>query len=362
MFQQLLRPSWPLNWGGLPVILLSLLLLGVLTAALGMLQNFADVGTVTITYLIAVLFAATHGGVFPAIVTAFAAIAAAAFFFYAPIYDFRVYNPVHLIDLVLFVIVAVVTGKLATNARSAKLRANTDALRDALIGSVSHELRTPLASITGSVSILARSPEVSSSGRLQPLVEGMQEEATRLNALIENLLDSTRISSEGIRPHAEWADPGDIVNAAVERRARLLVSRQVRISIDVDLPLVHTDPTLIEKALGHLIENAAKYSPPNSFIDIAARLSGGKLQLTVSDGGAGLTREERALIWERFYRGRRHRSTTTGSGLGLWITRALVEACGGQVDVQSAGIHRGTTVSIALPLSQEVQAREAIDQ
>ena len=112
------------------MILISLFLLAILTAALATLQSFADVGTVTIIYLIAVLFAATHGGVFPAIVTSFAAVAAAAFFFYAPIYDFRVYNPIHLIDLVLFVIVAVVTGKLATDARTAKLRKDTDALRE----------------------------------------------------------------------------------------------------------------------------------------------------------------------------------------------------------------------------------------
>ena len=127
-----------------------------------MLQNFADVETVTIIYLIAVLYAATHGGIFPAIVTALAAIGAAAFFFYAPIYDFRVYSPIHLVDLVLFIIVAVVTGKLATDARKAKMREEADALREALIGSVSHELRSPLSSIIGSASILARSPEITS--------------------------------------------------------------------------------------------------------------------------------------------------------------------------------------------------------
>src|SRR5262245_24683937 len=144
------------NRGNVSVLTVALALLGVLTAALAMLQQFADVGTVTITYLIAVLFAATHGGVFAALVTALAAIGAAAFFFYEPIYDFRVYNPIHLLDLVLFIIVAVVTGKLATDARKAKMREQADALREALIGSVSHELRTPLSSIVGTASVLAQ--------------------------------------------------------------------------------------------------------------------------------------------------------------------------------------------------------------
>ena len=189
----------------------------------------------------------------------------------------------------------------------------------------------------------------------------MQEEATRLNNLIENLLDSTRISSEGIRPHVEWADPGDIVNAAVAKKAGLLAHRPLRISIESDLPLVHTDPTLIEKALGPFIETAAKYSAPASPIEVTASLSNEAVKLAVSDNGVGLTREERPLIWERFYRGRRHRSTTTGSGLGLWITRSLVEACGGQANAQSAGINRGTTMSIALPIASNRPARDFPD-
>jgi len=337
------------DWGNVSVLAVSLALLGVLTAALAMLQQFADVGTVTITYLIAVLFAATHGGVLVALVTALAAIGAAAFFFYEPIYDFRVYNPIHVLDLALFIIVAVVTGKLATDARKAKLREQADALRDALIGSVSHELRSPLASIIGSASILARSPDIAANARTLSLVQGMQEEAERLNSHIENLLDSTRISSEGIRPHLEWVDPGDIVNTAIEKKKRLLSAHQLDVAVEHDLPLVHVDPTLIEKALEHLIENAAKYSPPASRIKVSAGRIGSVVKLSVKDHGVGLAREERDRIWERFYRSPRHRHMV-GSGLGLWITRALVTACNGQVEASSGGIGRGATLSIFLPV------------
>jgi K+-sensing histidine kinase KdpD len=345
-----------LNWrdfvppGSFTVIALSLAVLAFLTAAMAGLQAFADVGTVTIIYLIAVLFAAIRGGVFPAVLTALAAIGAAAFFFYAPIYDFRVYSPIHLIDLVLFIIVAVVTGKLARNARKARNWEQADALREALIGSVSHELRSPLSSILGSASILARSPEVTASERLLPLVHGMQEEAARLNDHIQNLLDSTRISSEGVRPNNEWVDPGDIVNAAIDHKRRSLGGHQLNVVIEEDLPLVHVDPALIERALGHLIENAVKYSPPGSPIEVRAEQRDGMVRLAVKDQGVGLSRDERERIWERFYRSPRLRERIGGSGLGLWIAQALVAACQGQAEAFSAGVGRGSTLTLRLPV------------
>ena len=138
----------------LSAIGVSLVLVALLTAALAAASRFVDVEHVTIIYLIPVLVAAIRGGVVPAVISAVAGVGASAFFFYPPLYDFRVHNPVHIVDLVLFVFVAVVTGHLAANVRQAKLRAEADALREALIGSVSHELRTPLSSIVGSASVL----------------------------------------------------------------------------------------------------------------------------------------------------------------------------------------------------------------
>jgi K+-sensing histidine kinase KdpD len=337
---------------------LSLLLVALLTAALGALSRFVDVETVTVIYLIPVLVAAIRGGVVPAVIAALAGIGAAAFFFYPPIYDFRVHNPVHLVDLVLFIIVAVVTGRLATNLRHAKMREQADALREALIGSVSHELRTPLSSIVGSASVLAQSPEIAKDGRLAPLVHGLREEAERLNDHIQNLLDATRISSEGIRPRAEWVDPGDIVNAAVERKRRLLAGHRLSVAVAHDLPLVQVDSTLIEKALGQLIENAVKYSPPTSSIEISAEQIDRTVRIAVRDQGAGLSAEEREKIWERFYRSPRHRDSTAGSGLGLWIARALVTACEGKVEAFSAGIGRGATLSLHLPVQQHAGAEQ----
>lgn len=341
----------------LRVVGASLLVLAFLTAAMVALQNVVAVATVMIVYLIAVLFAAIRGGVVPAVIAAVAAIGAAAFFFYEPIYDFRVHNPIHLIDLVLFIIVAVVTGKLATDVKKAKIREQADALREALIGSVSHELRTPLSTIVGSASVLAQSPDVAGNPHLMPLVQGLREEAERLNDNIQNLLDATRISNEGVQPHAEWVDPGDVVNAAIERKRRLLANHKVNVSVADNLPMVRLDPMLIEKALGQLIENAVKYSPPATPIEIKAEQTQGMMRIAVMDRGVGMTHAERERIFERFYRSPRHHDTIPGSGLGLWIAHNLVVSCDGHIESFSAGIGDGSTVSIYLP----VQPRDGAD-
>jgi|RhiMetdeSRZDD1v2_1073273.scaffolds.fasta_scaffold00205_31 K+-sensing histidine kinase KdpD len=334
---------------------LALLLVAALTAALATLQRFIAVETVTIIYLIPVLVGAIRGGVVPAVVAAVAAIAASAFFFYAPIYDFRVHNPIHLVDLVLFIIVAVVTGQLATRVRRARMRAEADALREALIGSVSHELRTPLSSILGSASILGESQVVANDARLSALVRVLREEAERLDNDIQNLLDATRISSEGIRPRVEWVDPADIVNAALAHKRRLLGPDQVKVSVADDLPLVRVDSSMLQKALSQLIENAIKYSPAGAAIQISAEPAGPEVRIAVKDEGAGLSADERERIWDRFYRSPRHRERIAGSGLGLWIARALVAACGGRVEAFSAGAGRGATLSIYLPVRPQAE-------
>jgi K+-sensing histidine kinase KdpD len=328
---------------------LPLFLVAVLTVALAALGRFANVDTVTTLYLIPVLVGALRGGVFAAVTTALVGLAVAAFFFYPPLYDFRVHSPVQIVDLVLFIIVAVVTGQLAANVRRAKLREQGEALREALIGSVSHELRTPLSTILGSASVLAQSPQIARDERLGPLVQGLREEAERLDGHIQNLIDASRISSEGIEPRSEWVDPADVVNAAVDRKRALLADRRVGIVVPEDLPLLRVDAALVERALGHLVENAAKYSPPGSPIEIAAGQDGAMVTFAVRDEGSGFAAEERDRIWERFYRSPRH-GDIAGSGLGLWIARSLVEACGGRVEAFSAGGGRGATLSLHLPI------------
>jgi two-component system sensor histidine kinase KdpD len=240
---------------------------------------------------------------------------------------------------------------VARALNDAKMRSETELLREALIGSVSHELRTPLASILGAATVLSKSAAVAKDERLTALATVVRDESERLNNDIQNLLDATRISREQIRPRQEWIEPQDIVNSALERRRRRLSGHRVSLDMDSNLPFIYVDAVLVEQAFVQIVDNAAKYSPAGSPITIAAKRNGRDVVLSVHDQGAGLTAKESAQIGERFFRGKRLAATTSGSGLGLWIAKAFVGANGGKMEAVSAGAEQGTTVSIHLPFA-----------
>jgi two-component system sensor histidine kinase KdpD len=241
----------------------------------------------------------------------------------------------------------------------AKMRSETELLREALIGSVSHELRTPLSAILGAASVLRRSPAIEQNERLRSLTGVVRDEAERLNNDIQNLLDATRVSRQQIRPQVEWIEPVDIVNSALERRRRRLEGHNVVLDMDSNLPFIYVDPVLVQQAFVQIVDNAAKYSPPGSTIDVSAKRNGHDVVLSVTDHGAGLTDDEKAQLGERFYRGHRLAATTSGSGLGLWIAKAFVMANGGRIQATSPGANQGTTVSIYLPYTPDTPQPEA---
>jgi two-component system, OmpR family, sensor histidine kinase KdpD len=249
---------------------------------------------------------------------------------------------------------------LAHAISEVRMRAESERFRDALIDSVSHELRTPLASILGAATVLRDAPAVAGEARLSSLANVVRDEAERLNNEIQNLLDATRITGEALQPKLEWAEVADIVNVAVERRRIRLGSHAVEVDLPSEMPLIQVDAVLIEKALGQIIANAAKYSPPGSRIRILGWRDGGTLALAVSDEGAGLSAEESAHLGERFFRGPRHVQTTPGSGLGFWIANAFVAANGGTIEATSPGEDKGTTVTMRLPIPANVEQLESI--
>jgi K+-sensing histidine kinase KdpD len=254
--------------------------------------------------------------------------------------------------------------KIAEAVERAKLKYQTDKLRDALVGGVSHELRTPLASITGSASVLAQTPAIQNDGRLYGLVEAIQDQASQLDTDIRNLLDATRITANGISPRLEWTDPTDIVHAAVHQKGRRLAEHSVHLDLAPDLPLVKVDSVLVEQALGQLLDNAAKYSPAGSPVIVSGRLEHDRVVLSVRDEGAGLTSEEKDQFGRRSFRSQRLAAGSSGSGLGLWVASTFVAANRGTLDVVSEGPDRGTIVAIRLPvdLADVAVPAEAIDE
>jgi K+-sensing histidine kinase KdpD len=225
-------------------------------------------------------------------------------------------------------------------------------LRDAFHGTLSHELCSPLAAIQGSTSVLASMDIVRGNAQAGSLVEAISEEVADLDGYIQNLLNATRVTAGGISPRLEWADPRDIVNAAVKRRTRRLAAHNVTSEFAEELPLIHVDSGLIEDSCGQVLENAAKYSPAGSTIAIKVWAEKELVILSVSDQGIGIAPDDQQQLGRKSFRSQRHQGTIPGSGLGFWIASTFVRANGGTIDISSQGQGQGTTVSICLPYFQ----------
>jgi len=218
--------------------------------------------------------------------------------------------------------------RLGEEAEAVRVQAETERLRNALLTSVSHDLRTPLATIVGAASALLEGGAVDARTRHE-LLESVREEAERLNRLIGNLLQMTRLESGTLQLQREWHPIEEIVGAALGRVGKRLGDRQVTVRIPEDLPLVPIDDVLIEQVLVNLLENAIKYTPPGSPIRILATATEGRVTIEVADCGPGLPSGEEDRVFEKFYRA--SPAGGRGVGLGLSICRGIVHAHGGRI-------------------------------
>lgn len=242
---------------------------------------------------------------------------------------------------------------LARTISEARTRAETEHFRQALIGSVSHELRTPLSSILGASTVLSLAPEVTGNARLKKLAALIHQESERLNVEIENILDASRITGRALQAKLEWAEPADFINAALQRCRYRLIGRTVEVALPDELILLRIDSVLMERALGQILDNAAKYSPSEAPICVRGRLESGQFVISVTDQGAGLDANDRTLLGQKFFRGNRHSQITSGLGLGFWIASAFVAVNNGTIEAASEGVNKGMTVTVRLPLSMK---------
>jgi two-component system sensor histidine kinase KdpD len=236
---------------------------------------------------------------------------------------------------------------LAEQGAVDRRRADEERLRNALLSSVSHDLRTPLGVITGAVSTALETPDLPEPARRE-LLQSAQEEAQRLHRLVSNLLDITRLESGSIDLHTEWTPMEEVVGAALNRRELASEAHRVRVSLPEDLPLVAMDGVLMEQLLLNLLDNALKYSPPGSPVDIKAWAAGKSLTLSISDQGPGIPAGEEERIFEKLARGQAA-SNRPGAGLGLAICRGIVTAHGGRIQAVNHP-HGGAQFLVTLPL------------
>ena len=223
--------------------------------------------------------------------------------------------------------------RLGEEARHAEVEMETERLRSSLLSSVSHDLRTPLGVITGATSTLLQDEATIDPAARRELLETAHEEAERLNRLVRNLLDMTRVASGAIRPKKEWHPLDEIIGVALHRLEPRLGGRKVDVKLPADLPPVPLDDVLIEQVFINLLENSLKYTPAGSPIDIRATAKPGAVEIEVADRGAGVPPAERDHVFEKFYRLTREPSGG-GAGLGLAICRGVVEAHGGRIWVE----------------------------
>lgn len=239
--------------------------------------------------------------------------------------------------------------RLGEDASRARLEAETNRLRAALFSSVTHDLRTPLASITASVtSLLGEEAEFSPEDRTD-LLETIRQEAERLNRLVGNLLDLSRIRAGALNPARSRASIEEVVESVVARLQPLLARHEVRLRLREDLPDIPIDVVQIDQVLTNLLENAVKFSPPSAPIAVSAARWRDAVEVRVADRGIGIPAEDRERVFEPFVRA--DHETTTGSGLGLSISRAIVESHGGRIWIEGTP-GGGTTVVVELPLEE----------
>jgi K+-sensing histidine kinase KdpD len=329
------------------------LLAALLTlVVVGLLHTSIGLPAAILLYLVPVILAASRWGRRPAILACLVPVLGHDVLFVEPYGTLTIASPDEALGLVLLLFTALTTGQLADSARrgaeatrAAAAAQRQDELKTALLRAVSHDLRTPLASIKASVSGL-RQPgaDYSDDDRAELLAE-IEEEADRLDRLVSNLLDASRLEAGVLKPRPQAQDLGELIGAVLRRLQPLLDGREVAVEIPDGLPLVACDYAQLDQVVTNLVENAVLHTPAGGSIRLGAARRDGSVEVEVVDQGPGIRAADRERIFRPFERGP---TRARGSGLGLTIARGLAEANGGRLWVEAA-VGGGARFVVSLP-------------
>ena len=245
-------------------------------------------------------------------------------------------------------------ARLRRESLQVEVLQRTDALRAALLSSVSHDLRTPLASIKAAASSLLQEDVQWDDEARHSFALAIEREADRLNRLVANLLDMSRIEGGALKPEKEWYPIDELIHDVLGRMQPLLQGRSVQTHLPDDLPPVELDYLQIDQVLTNLIENAVRYTPAGSPIEVSVEVNGDQMVISVADRGPGIPPADRERVFDKFYRVLDTQTKTTrptGSGLGLAVSKGLVEAHGGRIWVEDRE-GGGAVFRFTLPLGK----------
>ena len=353
-------------------------------------HEITNTATVALTFLLLVLFVATFAGRNPALLASTAAMFCFNYFFLPPVRTFTIADSQNLVTWAAFLITAVTAGELSAYAKrraseaekrqteieklyeelqsafekasEAEALRRSEKLKSALLDAVTHDLLTPLTSIKAAVTTLLdgenddRTIELDDESRRE-FLDVINEETDRLNRFIEGMVELAQIEagSNGLR--RSWSDVPEIIEAALYRAENLLRNRHITLKLEENLPLVRVDSKALAEIVYTLLDNAAKYSPEYSQIEITARLAGeDAVEISLADEGEGVPAEWRERVFDKFFRvGETEKSALKpkGMGLGLAIAKGIIEAHEGKISVTDKIVGKGAKFTVIVPIGDE---------
>jgi len=254
-------------------------------------------------------------------------------------------------------------SRLAQEAERARLLEASDQLKSALLSSVSHDLRTPLSAIKASATVLLQQDVAMDAAARYDLLSAINEETDRLNRLVGDLLDMSRIEAGALRLKLDWCDLDELIRAVMYRLSPRTTAFHIQLDWPPDLPLVHADEVQLDRVVTNLLENAIRFTPPNSTIEVAARAGAGEVTVAVTNQGPAIPDHVQPHLFDKFYRVSEDRAPGMGTGLGLSICKGIVEAHGGRIWVESpVSGHTGARFIFTLPVQSDAPTLKLRDE
>jgi two-component system sensor histidine kinase KdpD len=374
--------------------LLAAIGVAAITVVLIPLRGTINSTTIGFGFLLGVLFVAIIWGSIPALFASVLAMLSFNFFFLPPFYTFTIADPQNWIALTAFFITALAVGQLSARAKQraeiaeargekierlyeelrqaferaseAEALRRSERLKTALLEAVTHDLRTPLTSIKASATLLIEDRDDSeihdtfTPEEQQTMLKVISEEVDRLDRFVESIVDLARIEAGDIQLQRNWGPVDEIIDAAVARAEPLIKKHQLKISVEKDLPVIRVDARAVAEVIYTLIENATKYAPSQTGINVRAeRVPDEMVKISVEDEGPGIPLHLRARVFEKFFRGNGKANSSEageGIGMGLSIAKGIVEAHGGRIWIEGGTANKGTRVSFTVPVGDDESA------